>query len=52
MSIEGADRILVRLTDGRQLRAERVGSDPDTDIALIKVDSRFARLPVCAAWGF
>jgi serine protease Do len=37
--IEGADRIMVRLTDGRNLRAERVGSDPDTDIALIKVDS-------------
>jgi serine protease Do len=37
--IEGADRIMVRLTDGRSLRARRVGSDPDTDIALIKVDS-------------
>src|SRR5687767_437793 len=37
--IEGADRITVRLADGRQLRATRVGSDPDTDIALIKVDS-------------
>jgi serine protease Do len=35
--IEGADRITVRLTDGRTLRAERIGSDPDTDIALIKV---------------
>jgi serine protease Do len=38
--IEGADRIMVRLTDGRNLRAERVGSDPDTDIALIKVSSQ------------
>ena len=37
--IEGADRIMVRLTDGRNLRAERIGSDPDTDIALIKVES-------------
>jgi serine protease Do len=37
--IDGADRIMVRLTDGRTLRAERVGSDPDTDIALIKVES-------------
>ena len=37
--IEGADRIAVRLADGRTLRAERIGSDPDTDIALIKVSS-------------
>jgi serine protease Do len=37
--IDGADRIIVRLTDGRSLRAQRVGSDPDTDIALIKVES-------------
>jgi serine protease Do len=37
--IEGAERIAVRLADGRTLRAEKVGSDPDTDIALIKVES-------------
>ena len=37
--IAEADRILVRLFDGRSLRAERIGSDPDTDIALIKVES-------------
>ena len=37
--IEGADRLMVRLTDGRNLRARTIGSDPDTDIALIKVDS-------------
>jgi serine protease Do len=37
--IETADRINVRLADGRTLRAERVGSDPDTDIALIKVNA-------------
>ena len=37
--IDGADRIMVRLTDGRNLRAQRIGSDPDTDIALIKVES-------------
>ncbi len=35
--IEGADRITVKFTDGRNLRADVVGSDPDTDIALIKV---------------
>jgi len=38
--IERAERILVKLADGRTLRAEVVGSDPDTDIALIKVASK------------
>ena len=37
--IEGAERIMVRLADGRNLRAQRIGSDPDTDIALVKIDS-------------
>ena len=37
--IDGADRITVKMTDGRSLRAEVIGSDPDTDIALIKVES-------------
>src|SRR5688572_3074229 len=36
--IEGAERLTVKLADGRTLRAEVVGSDPDTDIALIKVE--------------
>jgi serine protease Do len=37
--IADSTRISVRLTDGRTLRGERIGSDPDTDIALIKVDT-------------
>jgi serine protease Do len=37
--IDRAERILVKLADGRALRAEVVGSDPDTDIALIKISS-------------
>jgi serine protease Do len=37
--IDGADRITVKLTDGRSLRADVIGSDPDTDIALIRVQS-------------
>ena len=38
--IEGADRITVKLSDGRSLRARLIGSDPDTDIALIKIDGQ------------
>ena len=40
--IDGADRVVVRLLDGRSFRARTVGSDPDTDIALIKVESASA----------
>jgi len=37
--VEGAERIIVRLSDSRTLRARLIGSDPDTDIALVKIDS-------------
>ena len=42
--IEGARRITVRLSDRRQFRAQVVGSDPTTDVAVLRVNAR--ALPV------
>ena len=35
--IEGAARILVRLEDGREREARLIGSDPETDVALLQL---------------
>jgi serine protease DegQ len=37
--IAAADEIEVALPDGRKISAKIVGTDPDTDLALIKIDS-------------
>jgi serine protease DegQ len=36
--VEGASDIEVQLSDGRQARATLVGTDPETDIAVLKID--------------
>ncbi|HEY1107595.1 MAG TPA: DegQ family serine endoprotease [Opitutaceae bacterium] len=38
--IQGADEVLVSLDDGRELKAKVIGRDPQTDIAVIKVDAK------------
>ena len=43
--VDRAERISVKLSDGRTLLAHVVGTDPDTDIALIKIDGQTG-LPV------
>lgn len=42
--IEGADEIEVILNDSRRARAKVIGTDPDTDLALLKIE--LERLPV------
>lgn len=38
--VENADAVQVQLADGRSLKAEFVGSDPDTDIALMRIPAQ------------
>ncbi len=42
--IEGADEIEVALIDGRQAKAKLIGTDPDSDVAVLKIE--LDRLPV------
>ncbi len=44
--IKDAEIIIIRLQDGRQIRARLVGADPDTDIAVLQIEAdRLTAIP-------
>jgi len=44
--VSGADKVMVKLQDGREYTATTIGTDPHSDIAVIKIDAK--DLPVVA----
>ena len=47
--IENADEVSVTLSDGRTLEAEFIGSDPDTDVALMRIPAEgLTAIPLAA----
>lgn len=45
--IDKADKIMVTLTDGRQLNADLVGTDPEADVAIIRIPANnLTQLPI------
>lgn len=44
--IAGAERLVVHVADGREFEGQLVGADPDTDLAVVKVNA--VNLPVAA----
>jgi hypothetical protein len=46
--ISGADQIVVALKDGRETVARVIGSDPETDLAVLKIDLTTCRQ---SPWG-
>ncbi len=47
--VDNASRMTVVFDDGREMTATLVGTDPKTDLAVIKVDG--GKLPAALAWG-
>ncbi|MGH2708529.1 MAG: Do family serine endopeptidase, partial [Actinomycetota bacterium] len=38
--VEGAEQVTIRLLDRREFKAKVVGTDPNTDVAVLKIDSK------------
>ena len=38
--VEGVDEVTVTLTDGRNFTAKIIGTDPDSDVAVVKIDAK------------
>ncbi|HYF39944.1 MAG TPA: Do family serine endopeptidase [Gemmatimonadales bacterium] len=38
--VEGAEQVTVRLLDRREFKAKVIGSDPNTDVAVLKIEAR------------
>lgn len=36
--IDGAENITITLNDGREMKADKIGADPNTDLALLKIN--------------
>jgi serine protease Do len=47
--VDNAKKVTVRMADGKEIDATVVGTDPKTDIAVIKVDAKYA--PSSLKWG-
>jgi serine protease Do len=43
--IEGAEKIRITMADGREFAAKLVGTDPKTDVALLKIESSASDFP-------
>ncbi len=46
--VEESDKVTVKLQNGREYTAETIGTDPETDVAVIKVDHTFEPTEVAA----
>lgn len=44
--VEGADEITITLNDNREFTAKVIGTDPDTDLALLKIDDAKDLTPI------